>query len=65
MNSEVVRVLFFEYHDKSGFKIIRIYMQDDFNQAIADRDMLAEFGSDDKNYRVEEVEIYSPKTTSP
>lgn len=58
MNSEVARVLFFEYHDKSATKLIRIYMEPDFNQAMLDRDMLSDFGDEGKNYKVEEVEIF-------
>jgi len=57
------KILLFTYDDKSATKLIRAFGDQHYEQAENDLSMLQEFGSSDKNYRLEEVEIYQPNTT--
>jgi hypothetical protein len=46
------------YSDGSGFKVVRIYLEQDFDNAESDLELLQEHGSDSKNWSLEEVEVY-------
>jgi hypothetical protein len=46
------------YSDGSGFKVVRIYLEQDFDKAESDLELLQEYGSDSKNWSLEEVEVY-------
>jgi hypothetical protein len=52
------KVLVSAYSDGSGFKVVRIYLEQDFDNAESDLELLQEHGSDSKNWSLEEVEVY-------
>lgn len=51
------KVLIAEQFDKSGFKILRVYLELDFDQAKKDMQLLQD-ASDDKNIKLIDVELY-------
>jgi hypothetical protein len=46
------------YSDGSGFKVVRIYLEQDFDNAESDLELLQEHGSDSKNWSLEEVNVF-------
>jgi len=52
------KVLVYKYHDGSGFGTIRIYTENDFEQAEKDLDMLSEFGDNSKIFSLIPTDIY-------
>jgi hypothetical protein len=46
------------YSDGSGFKVARIYLEQDFDNAESDLELLKEHGSDSKNWSLEDVNIF-------
>ena len=46
------------YSDGSGFKLVRIYLEQDFENAESDLELLKEHGSDCLNWSLEDVEVY-------
>lgn len=53
-----VHVLTSQYNDKSGFKIIRVYIHQDLPQAVKDLKMLSDHGATDREYMLHETELY-------
>ena len=53
------KILTKEQYDHSGFDLIRIYHEEDYNQAEKDLDMMKEHGGQDYIYSLIEVEIYN------
>jgi hypothetical protein len=46
------------YSDGGGFKVVRIYLEQDFDNAESDLELLKEHGSDSKNWSLEDVNVY-------
>jgi hypothetical protein len=46
------------YSDGSGFKVARIYLEQNFDKAESDLELLQEYGSDCLNWSLEDVEVY-------
>jgi hypothetical protein len=47
------------YSDGSGFKVVRIYLEQDFDNAESDLELLKEHGSDSKNWSLEDVNVFN------
>lgn len=52
------KVLNYTYSDKSGFKVVRIYLEPDFEQAVRDVDLLTEEAADCKDWFLDDVEVF-------
>lgn len=55
---KIAKVLISQYSDKSGSKIVRVYLNKDFEQAQRDLNLLQEHASSDKEWQIQDVEIY-------
>lgn len=51
------KVLYCYYSDGSGYQIVRVYLEDHFEQSVKDHELLIKF-SNDRNWKLEDVEIY-------
>ena len=51
------KVLFCYYSDGSGFKPVRVYLEKDFIQANKDYEMMCEFASDSRTWKLEDVDL--------
>ena len=52
------KVLIYKYHDGSGFGTIRVYAENDWEQAEKDLNMLSEFGDNSKIFLLIPTEVY-------
>ena len=52
------KVLFCYYSDGSGYQIVRVYLEKDFGQAIKDYEMMCEFASDCRTWKLEDVDVF-------
>ena len=51
------KVLYYKYDDKSNSKPVRVYLENDFEQAESDLGLMKEHASDCKEWFLEEVEV--------
>ena len=56
-----MKVLYFKYDDNSGFKVVRVYHKEDYEQAEKDLEVLQKYASDCKIWYLEEVEEFNKK----
>lgn len=52
------KVLFYYYSDGSGFQPVRVYLEKDFIQANKDYEMMCEFASDSRTWKLEDVDLF-------
>ncbi len=53
------KVLLFNYDDKSGFEVVRVYLEKDFEQAQKDLDLMSGHASDCKVWSLQDVEVFN------
>jgi len=53
------KVLIGYYPGESGFRIARVYLEKDFDQADKDLEMMQEHASDTKTWKLEETELFN------
>lgn len=56
-----VKVLFCFYTDGNGCEVVRVYLEKDFEQATKDYDMMCEFASDYRTWKLQDVDVFSGK----
>ena len=52
------QVLIGYYPNESGFKIARVYLEKDFEKAEKDFEMMQEYASDSKTWKLVETEVF-------
>ena len=52
------KILIFYYPGESGFKIARSYLEKDFDEAQKDFEMMQEYASDSKTWKLVETEVF-------
>lgn len=52
------KLLYFYYSDGSGCNPVRIYFEKDFEQAQMDFEIMCEFASDCRTWKLQDVEIF-------
>ena len=52
------KILFCYYSDGSGYQVVRVYMEKDFEQAAKDYEMMCEFASDCRTWKLEDVDVF-------
>lgn len=52
------KVLFCYYSDRSACQVVRVYLEKDFEQAIKDYEMMCEFASDCRTWKLEDVDVF-------
>lgn len=52
------KVLFCYYSDGSGYQVVRVYMEKDFEQAKKDYDLMVFYASDCRTWKLEDVEVF-------
>lgn len=58
-------VLGYVYGDKSGFETVRVYSDEDHDQALSDWEMLDKHASCDREWFLSEVDLYNNKKFIP
>jgi hypothetical protein len=52
------KILYCYYTGESGGKLVRCYLEKDYGQAKKDHELMVEFASDCRTWKLEEVEIF-------
>jgi hypothetical protein len=52
------KVLFCYYSDRSGYQAVKVYLEKDFEQATKDYEMMCEFASDCRTWKLEDVDVF-------
>jgi hypothetical protein len=52
------KVLFCHYTDGSGYNVVRVYLEKDFDQAEKDYEMMFEYASDCRSWNLEDVDLF-------
>ena len=58
------KVLTYQHDNGSGYGTIRVYLENDFEQAEKDLDLLIEFGDNSKTFLLIPTEIYNNYKTA-
>lgn len=61
---DMVKVLWCWYSDKSGYDIVRVYLEKDFVQAESDLKIMKEFASDSRKWELKDVELFGSRVNS-
>jgi hypothetical protein len=58
LNKMKAKILFCYYSDGSGYQMVRVYFEKDFEQAKKDYEMMCKYASDFRIWKLEDVEVF-------